>query len=216
MAVRATLGAWLLALTACASSAAWYEVMTLHLSTNDGPVALSQSVAVSFDPAQVWAGALDSDDVQIAGRALVVSLGGPVLAVPFDDRTGWRVWRARYALRLTDTTMGADLQGVMAQEEALPLPRDLWPALVAFTDPHDAVSLVLVDPTDMAAVFGQGMMLERITVQARQEPAAPTTPISALLPWWGDANVPLGDGIRRSYGHPLNGLRRRDFVREAS
>jgi hypothetical protein len=55
------------------------------------------------------------------------------------------------------------------------------PVLVRFGDPNDPKSISLVDPRDLAASFGAGVILKLATVEITDD--AVTTGIEARLPW---------------------------------
>ena len=55
-----------------------------------------------------------------------------------------------------------------------------YPMLVTFGDPADPTSVGLVNPADLAASFGKGVSLKRITVQTTHDPV--TTGIEKRLP----------------------------------
>lgn len=61
------------------------------------------------------------------------------------------------------------------------VPPSSLPALVRFRDPHDPTSVQLVDPLNLAASFGAGVMLERAFVEIIDDPV--TNGIEARLPW---------------------------------
>lgn len=61
------------------------------------------------------------------------------------------------------------------------LPRGSYPMLVTFGDLADPTSVELVDPDDLAATFGEGVRLERITVQLTDDPVSDQ--IEMRLPW---------------------------------
>lgn len=80
--------------------------------------------------------------------------------------------------------------------------RSAYPMLVTFGDLADPTSVALVDPDDLAATFGEGVRLKRITVQLTDDPV--TTGIEQRLRWWGmsfkgydtgnfPADFPVGD-----------------------
>ncbi|MEL6877694.1 MAG: hypothetical protein AAGL68_06305 [Pseudomonadota bacterium] len=62
-----------------------------------------------------------------------------------------------------------------------------YPMLVTFGDIDDPTSLERVDPDDLAATFGEGVSLKRITVQITDDPV--TTGIEERLGWILDPNV---------------------------
>ena len=59
--------------------------------------------------------------------------------------------------------------------------RSGYPMLVTFRDIDDPTSVELVDPDDLAATFGEGVSLKRITVQITDDPV--TTGIEKRLGW---------------------------------
>jgi len=59
--------------------------------------------------------------------------------------------------------------------------RDGYPMLVTFDDLSDPTSVKKVDPFDLAATFGEGVELKRITVQVTDDSV--TTGIVERLPW---------------------------------
>lgn len=58
---------------------------------------------------------------------------------------------------------------------------DFYPMLVTFGDLDDPTSVARVDPGDLAATFGQGVRLKRITVELTDVPV--TTGIEERLAW---------------------------------
>lgn len=56
-----------------------------------------------------------------------------------------------------------------------------WPLLVTFDDLADPTSVARVDPDDLAATFGDGVKLTRITVELTDDPV--TTGIEKRLEW---------------------------------
>lgn len=62
-------------------------------------------------------------------------------------------------------------------------PRSGYPMLVTFTDIADPASVKLVDPADLAASFGPGVKLKRITVEITDDPV--TNGIGKRLGWLG-------------------------------
>ena len=62
--------------------------------------------------------------------------------------------------------------------------RSAYPMLVTFGDLDEPTSVALVDPDDLAASFGEGYALKRITVQMTDDPV--TTGIDERLGWLGN------------------------------
>lgn len=66
------------------------------------------------------------------------------------------------------------------------LPRESYPFLVTFGDPADPTSIQRLDPDNLAAVFGEGVKLRRITIEMTDDTV--TSGISDRLPWLGTIN----------------------------
>ena len=69
------------------------------------------------------------------------------------------------------------------------LDRDGYPMLVTFGDLDDPTSVEKVDPKDLAATFGEGVSLKRITVQVTDDPV--TSGIEERLGWLPDVRGAL-------------------------
>ena len=61
------------------------------------------------------------------------------------------------------------------------VPAEIYPMLVTFTDIADPSSVKLVDPADLAASYGPGVKLKRITVEITDDPV--TSGIEKRLGW---------------------------------
>ena len=170
----------------------WRQELRLHVSTPGGPIEPSQVIEVKFEKGSDWLGEFSRDRLRLKGEALVVELGEKRLFVLLDGETGRWVWRARIdpLPRKERRSMAADLRRFKRQYDPLDLPRELWPRMVTFGDVTDSTSVVAVDPEDLAATFGPGFALERITVAATKDPISPAT-IRSLLTWLSDYPEPL-------------------------
>lgn len=69
-----------------------------------------------------------------------------------------------------------------------PITRIDYPMLVTFTDINDPRTVARVDPANLAASFGAGYRLNRITVQLTDDPV--TTGIERRLGWLGEYPEP--------------------------
>jgi hypothetical protein len=61
-------------------------------------------------------------------------------------------------------------------------PLEHLPMLARLRDPRDPATAERVDPTNLAATFGAGVRLVRVTAQITDDPLAPPT-IENKLPW---------------------------------
>jgi len=68
--------------------------------------------------------------------------------------------------------------------------RSAYPMLVTFGDLDDPASVERVDPDDLAAIFGEGVALKRITVQLTDDPV--TTGTRMRLPSPDDKGFSIG------------------------
>lgn len=78
-------------------------------------------------------------------------------------------------------------------EDRMPTPVDpaIYPMLVTFGDLADPASVRLVDASNLAASFGEGVSLKRITVQITDDPV--TTGIKERLEWLSEYPEPSLD-----------------------
>ena len=146
---------------------------------------------------------------RIQGEAVAVDLpGGRTLfaLLRSDDDVDWagNVMQA-VAPRFEGEPFEEKFDNVLlvAGEVALPrmwppiapgLRQSGYPILVTFADLTDPTSVARVDPEDLAATFGEGVALRRITVQLTDDPV--TTGIEERLGWIGrikEMNLSLED-----------------------
>ena len=75
------------------------------------------------------------------------------------------------------------------------VPRDRWPLLVTFTDIDDPASVLKVDPDNLAASFGPGVALKRITLEITDENVTKGK-VETVLGWLDDYYGSKFDGQR--------------------
>ena len=96
--------------------------------------------------------------------------------------------------------------------EVRELSSDQYPMLVTFADINDPTTVRRVDPDNLAASFGPGVSLKRITFGITGEDVTDGR-IRELLPWIGGCEEPkFGPGTGRTR-NPLQ-LSPRNFVRD--
>ena len=91
--------------------------------------------------------------------------------------------------------------------------RPAYPMMVTFGDEADPTSVTRVDPDDLAASFGEGLRLKRITAELTDDPV--TTGIEERLGWLSDYPEPslkTGHSLK-DYSLPAT-LRHGDFRRK--
>ncbi|MEO6202469.1 MAG: hypothetical protein ABIU05_13315 [Nitrospirales bacterium] len=69
--------------------------------------------------------------------------------------------------------------------EVRDLPRQNYPLLVTFTDINDPKTVQQVDPGNLAATFGPGVSLKRITLEITDEPVTEGK-LESVLGWLDD------------------------------
>lgn len=100
--------------------------------------------------------------------------------IPMPDMPDGTLWKEASLQRFQD---------MLDNKELIELPQTLpgtdysaaRPMLVTFGDLSDPTSVAKVDPDNLAASFGEGFSLRRITVQLTDDPV--TTGIDKRLPW---------------------------------
>ncbi len=126
--------------------------------------------------------------IGLIGEAVVVDLAdGPLFALLVNDDVPPRLaFRVVAALDPRVNRQQSSVETVRRLGKApgkvkAELPREHWPKMLRFSDLADPTSVALVDPDDLAATFGEGTALKRITVQITDEPL--TTGIEKRLGW---------------------------------
>ncbi len=131
-----------------------------------------EAVAVDLPGGETLYALLRSEnDIEWAGRVYILiepcGGNGPACGENIPDLTGERtlprMWRAN-----------------VLQDE-----RSAYPMMVRFADESDPTSVALVDPDDLAASFGEGVSLRRITVELTDDPV--TASLGERLPWHEEA-----------------------------
>ena len=96
--------------------------------------------------------------------------------------------------------------------ETREVPRDHYPVLVTFTDINDPTTVHRVDPVDLAATFGPGVSLKRITLEVTDGEVTEGR-VEQVLPCLrsGKACVPLNTDL--PYGDPMRNILNHMFWR---
>ena len=96
------------------------------------------------------------------------------------------------------------------------IPESQYPLLVTFTDLTDPTTVKVVDPENLAATFGPGVSLKRLTLEITDEPVTEGK-IESVLGWLKTIGGGMLDGRRISTinaeNRLANDLTRVDFIR---
>lgn len=178
--------------------------ITVEVDTPQGVRTGSSVVETEVQEGKSW-GDASGTQFTLKGEAVAVSLPGgrTLFAVLRGSGDTSRVDPASYQVRLLFEALNAGAQASVrvpvqglnlmqaraAAKQAkvnLTLPRKLYPTLVTFADPADPKSVEQVVPTDLAATFGPGVRLKRITLAVTND--AVTTGIGSQLPSYDSAS----------------------------
>src|SRR6056297_1788866 len=178
-------------LAACwgAKEAEWHQKLTLHLQTPDGAAAFSSVTAMRCEAGY----AMDIGGTKVTcretGEAVVAKLGeGHLFVLLAGERLGYRgVFRALIEDGVTYRQYWKRIR--RAEGRPFDVPRKDWPRLVTFGDIDDPTSVQLVDPDDLAAVFGEGFALRDVTLEITDAPVTSGV-VEGALGWLGEYPEP--------------------------
>lgn len=102
----------------------------------------------------------------------------------------------------TSNDLERDLYALKQRLGTQELPPARYPMLVTFTDINDPKSVTLVDPENLAAAFGAGVELKRITLEITGE--AVSDQIENVLPWLPQRRAGYLDGASTSHSTRLS------------
>jgi hypothetical protein len=182
----------------------WYRPyryrLTVEVDTPEGLKTGSSVIEVSSDRSPKWMPQGGGVSKTARGQAVAVDLpDGQTLFALLRSNNGnvdWPAYAAYTVIEVPAPSTGQDDQAEFltrakaAEGKTLTLPRDHrimiggaspnnYPLLVTFTDIRDPKTVAKVDPDDLAASFGPGVKLRRITVQITDDPV--TTGIEKRL-----------------------------------
>ena len=196
--------------------------MTIEMETPQGVQSFSSVRAIRYSSRLIDGGY----NAHVRGEAIVMDLpGGPVFAL-LSGADG----DADYAATIADAALESALRPGGANRdyragrfaEIYPtkpnienyMPQNPLPMFVRFTDIDDPRSVQRVDPANLAASFGPGIRLKRITVEVTDDDV--TTGIEKRLRWLGSGfpRIPLSDYPAVGTPLPLFAtLTKMDFIR---
>lgn len=186
--------------------------LTVEVETPVGPKVGSSVIEVEVreQSSEIYLG--NRVRLRPRGEAAAVDLpNGRVLFALLRDETSSDAAKV-YPWRAFDPPQGGGHEWGIHAARALkqtkgsqPIPPRYYPMLVTFGDLSDPASIEQVDPDDLAAAFGEGFCLKRITVQMTDDPV--TNEIDKRLRWLIDTTIPGWQELPVDTRRDLIGLR---------
>jgi hypothetical protein len=182
----------------------WHQNLVLEVQTPAGIVSGGSVVAVRVGTTPKWlpgegAGGMGADVVGEASfvevapdRYLFALLGGELDRTLTIFAPGWAGTRQ-------------EVDYLATLRETRDVPRNKYPLLVTFTDVTDPKTVQKVDPDNLAASFGPGVSLKRVTLEIADEKVTEGS-IASVLPCLksGRACIPLNKQL--PYGDPMRNI----------
>ncbi|MEQ9020287.1 MAG: hypothetical protein RLO47_15240 [Nitratireductor sp.] len=189
---KSALVAALLALAGCDALGfknwEWRQKLVIEVETPSGIVSGGSVVAVEAGTSPKWAPGAGAGGMgaRVRGEASFVEVapGRFLLALH-----GGGAWEREVALTLFFPEPAPPplerAERLESMRETREVPRQRYPLLVTFTDIADPTTVRRVDPDDLAAHFGPGVALKRITLEITDE-AVTEGEVEKVLGWWCD------------------------------
>ncbi|MDQ0456701.1 hypothetical protein [Rhizobium paknamense] len=169
----------------------WHQKLTVSVMTPDGLKTGSSVTSARIEFPPKWTGVGDAAGMQkggVTGEATVVDLGrGRYLFVLLKGYTEWTAWSAFFpeleGKPLSKKEIAPYLDQLVA---SIGQTRDLgprqFPLLVTFDNINEPASVRRVEPSNMAATFGDGYSIKSITIELTTEPETEQK-VHQVLPW---------------------------------
>ena len=173
----------------------WRQKLTVGVASPTGPRSASSVLAVQCGSSPKWVPGAGAGGLgcQVQGEAVALELApGQVLfalltpapgATNYPDKVAYHVFFPDRTLTTVEER-GEQLERHI-RGEVRELPRQQYPLLVTFTDLTDPTTVKVVDPENLAATFGPGVSLKRLTLEITDEPVTEGK-IESVLGWWCD------------------------------
>jgi hypothetical protein len=178
--------------------------MTVVVDTPQGPRSGSSVIEVRVHPTGPLAASVFIR--RAYGEAPFIDLPGgrTLFALLSNQPDGYNAGDQYAQFAYADAVPGGlgwreQARALKRQTSPATLPPEHYPRLITFLDPKDAKSIEVVDPADLAAVFGPGIALRSIEIAITSDPV--TRRLSARLPDFGPSSgyvqwasqLPFGD-----------------------
>lgn len=178
----------------------WHQKMTVEVELNDQVYSGSSVVQVRWhknDPigavnGPAWLSGIrgEATVVEIPGRGLLFGLLNSPADSTYTANLATQVvtWRKGWPRGQEEFSRVKETRG-----QPLTVPPDRYPFMVTFTDIADPKSVQKIDPHNLAATFGPGVSLKRITLEITDEPVTEGK-IEHVLGWLDDPTVMKNPG----------------------
>jgi hypothetical protein len=226
----------LLSLSACTRDEYWNQRLTLVIDTPTGPITGSVVQRIDWQAATgLYKTAFQGVDpspasLRITGEALAVEVApGRWLFALLKGDQGWQGQpgsNAGYAIAVLLGHFALSPEGVDAilaypKDTPIALPPEAWPMMVTFDDITRPETVRRVDPTGLAAAFGEGTRLEAVTIEITEAAVTVGRVEKSLgsnffLNWakTHQAEVQKGDVLRNPYFSSLTSKMNRNMFIE--
>ena len=194
----------------------WHQRINVVIDTPQGPVTASsvQAMEVRYFPDGLFLSGVERN-YDLTGEAAVADLGDGryLFALIGNNNMAERTYRDLKG----DGSTGDLLKRIRRQKgkPAREMRRRDWPQLVTFADVNDPATVMAVDPDDLAATFGAGYALNRMTIEITWGPETEGRVESLELLKHFENHTTLS-GLKRfdpARPGPENYLTKRSFVR---
>ncbi len=168
-----------LGLSGCGRQWSWHEKITVEVETPEGPKAASSVIRKTFVHENSWFAPPEARGASqsVSGEAVVLEVapGKYLFALLKGLPSPFEVFFP--GEKPLEVASRMELL-----RESRTLPGDLYPLLVTFTDIDDPTTVLRVDPSDLAAMFGPGYALKAITLEITDDPLTDGR-MSSVLDW---------------------------------
>lgn len=213
-------------LAGCSDTYQWNEKVTLEVETPDGLKTASAVQSVTVVHTKAGLPEMKGVRVSIRGEAVVmeVSPGRYLFALLKGQDNQWQRFSLIHDRKLTELfrevippKKGQYKDPTQAERVTLTLktkghvidiPKSYYPLLVAFKDIKDPATVEKVFHSDLAATFGPGIKLKRITIEVTDEPVTKGR-VEKVLGWVGDPQYYKNPGwanLPSKVQHAISGL----------
>ena len=156
----------------------WHQKLAIEITTPAGIKTASSVTEVSWDMPPRWFKIGDSGGWHgggdLKGEAVVLEMAPAkylfVLLKGYSEATAIEVFANPPLISEHPTEYTRVLDRLPKIRETRVLPRELYPMFVTFDDISDPASVKRVDPANLAATFGPGHSLNKVTLSITDEP----------------------------------------------